>query len=103
GLLSARPRAPVFPYTTLFRSAERGAEIGVGVDDVTEVERVSAVRHLPHPVVVRVEVARVVEDLVGPIRVVGELELGRDLGRPLLDRKSTRLNSSHVKISYAVL
>src|SRR5690606_40954808 len=27
---------------------------------------------------------------------------GRDRARPLPDRKSTRLNSSHVKISYAV-
>src|SRR5690606_39844347 len=29
-------------------------------------------------------------------------DLGTDLGEELQDRKSTRLNSSHVKISYAV-
>src|SRR5690606_40412470 len=29
-------------------------------------------------------------------------ELARDLPEPIRDRKSTRLNSSHVKISYAV-
>src|SRR5690606_41934773 len=37
----------------------------------------------------------------GPI--AGLADLGPDLGaEPLQDRKSTRLNSSHVKISYAV-
>src|SRR2546430_8150699 len=30
------------------------------------------------------------------------LELGRDIRLPVLDRKSTRLNSSHSQISYAV-
>src|SRR5438874_4558454 len=30
------------------------------------------------------------------------LERGVDFGAPRLDRKSTRLNSSHVEISYAV-
>src|SRR5690606_39649717 len=30
------------------------------------------------------------------------VEIGRDAIEALLDRKSTRLNSSHVKISYAV-
>src|SRR5690606_40652667 len=37
----------------------------------------------------------------GPRRVAGPGDPGRRRARPL-DRKSTRLNSSHVKISYAV-
>src|SRR5690606_41036748 len=38
------------------------------------------------------------------LRIQDHSHLGRELGRGkgLLDRKSTRLNSSHVKISYAV-
>src|SRR2546430_13536266 len=70
------PRSTLFPYTTLFRSAEhRGALPGGGRGflrrDADE----------PHPV-------------TGP--QLGErVEVGAD-------RKSTRLNSSHSQISYAV-
>src|SRR5690606_40306815 len=46
------------------------------------------------------EVAAAVVVLIVP--VVGQLDLGRLLGLGAGDRKSTRLNSSHVKISYAV-
>src|SRR5690606_41585918 len=45
-----------------------------------------------------------VEGVVGP-RLAGGAARGkprRGVGEALLDRKSTRLNSSHVKISYAV-
>src|SRR5207302_2719582 len=40
----------------------------------------------------------------GPVRtgVTAVLPRGKNSGDPVLDRKSTRLNSSHVKISYAV-
>src|SRR5690606_29558026 len=42
-------------------------------------------------------------DVVGDlVERVAHRELGRDLGDGEADRKSTRLNSSHVKISYAV-
>src|SRR5690606_41940241 len=40
--------------------------------------------------------------LAEPRGVVDEVAGGRDLGRQVRDRKSIRLNSSHVKISYAV-
>src|SRR5207302_8642746 len=43
--------------------------------------------------------SRYVADLVG---VAGAWVSGHLRRRPRLDRKSTRLNSSHVKISYAV-
>src|SRR3989442_11016525 len=67
------PRSTLFPYTTLFRS-------GLPADRPTP-EEMTAYRE-------RLEiVARCVEKL--------------DIAR-LKDRKSTRLNSSHVRISYAV-
>src|SRR5256885_7200758 len=76
------PRSTLFPYTTLFRSA---ALAGAGADFV-------AVRGAvwQHP--------------AGAAR--GALDLRRrldeGLGQRQGDRKSTRLNSSHLVISYAV-
>src|SRR5690349_22422313 len=82
------PRSTLFPYTTLFRSQVRATVLGVP------------------PAL----------DLLAPLQA-GELgrERGRrraeqrrkrarrdGLGRPDRDRKSTRLNSSHVETSYAV-
>src|SRR3712207_7111095 len=74
------PRSTLFPYTTLFRS--RGVVPRAGpAEDVRGVVRDPA---LGHPVV----------------------RLGRDPAwfpqRVDVDRKSTRLNSSHANISYAV-
>src|SRR3712207_7382791 len=86
------PRSTLFPYTTLFRSHVREALV---VDEDLQ--------------------AVVLEDVVGvALLVEGELVLearaaaaadaetkpGR--GGVTLDRKSTRLNSSHANISYAV-
>src|SRR5438034_4901108 len=77
------PRSTLFPYTTLFRSVHdpRG--------ETTE-QRIAAA-HPPsadhvNPVGERRQEAR---DLLGRVLEVG-------------DRKSTRLNSSHTVISYAV-
>src|SRR3712207_7901842 len=74
------PRSTLFPYTTLFRSqvvvaAER-AEVGLAGGAVGERDGV-------------VEVG-----LVGGAHAAGEAAGA--------DRKSTRLNSSHANISYAV-
>src|SRR3712207_7814647 len=76
------PRSTLFPYTTLFRSVlPRPAELGLVADEVL---------HPPgHP-------ARGDELVDGLARVA--LRVGRDRE----DRKSTRLNSSHANISYAV-
>src|SRR3712207_7875604 len=77
------PRSTLFPYTTLFRSAEGAAHP----------RRLRRAR--PHAQALR----------------AGELGLQPRLARSLLhrrgargarDRKSTRLNSSHANISYAV-
>src|SRR3712207_7952292 len=73
------PRSTLFPYTTLFRSH---AEADVG----------PAEHRLP-------------EDVAGPVRTVHGVtgdEQGAERQPGDEDRKSTRLNSSHANISYAV-
>src|SRR3712207_7893849 len=78
------PRSTLFPYTTLFRS----------VRDRLRHLRAIALRELGRPDESADELAALVDE--DPLRE----ELVRDL--MLADRKSTRLNSSHANISYAV-
>src|SRR3712207_7660306 len=75
------PRSTLFPYTTLFRSAP-----GSNVVDVDDVVDIVVLQHHLLPL-----------DPRSP-RAAG---LPRP-GRSVQDRKSTRLNSSHANISYAV-
>src|SRR3989442_10897696 len=82
------PRSTLFPYTTLFRSGydrlfARGASNALLVSVASYAELVPAFRAL-------------LAQNQGNLRAF--YEAARDLG----DRKSTRLNSSHVRISYAV-
>src|SRR5690606_20102453 len=51
---------------------------------------------------VDVDVLQIVRRRVADLQLVGRLPDGVLELRPVVDRKSTRLNSSHVKISYAV-
>src|SRR2546429_6711872 len=88
------PKSPLFPYTTLFRSvsAERGAQL-VGLPQcdpraaealLLKARRLGSALHKVFAAMLRKQ------------RIAGEwLE-------PVKDRKSTRLNSSHGYISYAV-
>src|SRR3712207_7835482 len=76
------PRSTLFPYTTLFRSVFQA--------DPTS------------------DFAAIVKDAEEVLRMTGE-ETGTtvetkedDFGYRWVDRKSTRLNSSHANISYAV-
>src|SRR3712207_7694584 len=93
------PRSTLFPYTTLFRSAGDPASRGMGVLVVLN-DTIHSARDVTKTATYRVETFQ-----------------GRDLGplgyadadgrivyyhRPARDRKSTRLNSSHANISYAV-
>src|SRR5438067_10598015 len=71
------PRSSLFPYTTLFRSDHR-------LDDVELPRRRAALRGVDRPL-------RRQPGVPEPRHAVGSR-----------DRKSTRLNSSHVSISYAV-
>src|SRR5207249_11358982 len=91
-------RAPLFPYTTLFRSHGGRRDLLVAVVAV-DIE-VEAAREA-----IILSQRRRGED--GGRRITGLLQplrQQRDLWREgeVIDRKSTRLNSSHVSISYAV-
>src|SRR5258708_11456465 len=82
------PRSTLFPYTTLFRSlAERDARI-------TQLERANQLL-LARIALVEANAQRLSID---------PAELWKPVTPPprLVDRKSTRLNSSHQIISYAV-
>src|SRR3712207_6985614 len=69
------PRSTLFPYTTLFRSEVEG-----------------------HLALVAV-LAEVLDDVLRPLVGLAQHDA---VGVERLDRKSTRLNSSHANISYAV-
>src|SRR5690606_41963831 len=88
------PKPPVFPYTTLFRSpAGRAARRQRQGRRVRDPHRPRA--QLPD----RRDVPLRAQELLLPGRPE---ELPDVAVRRAQDRKSTRLNSSHVKISYAV-
>src|SRR5690349_22381173 len=76
-----QPIPTLFPYTTLFRSRLHGAD---------------ARPQLAAPQGLRESAA------AGPSIQRARLSRRRDPGRQRQDRKSTRLNSSHVESSYAV-
>src|SRR3712207_8092324 len=89
------PRSTLFPYTTLFRSVRL---LDVGEQVVAQVRRLRPdhLRVRPHGCVLGVVEA--LERALDAIQAIAELG-GRHRSR---DRKSTRLNSSHANISYAV-
>src|SRR3712207_7147606 len=73
------PRSTLFPYTTLFRSEPRT---------------------LVHLVILEAVAGRKVQRAARPS--LGRGGHARGLAQRTVDRKSTRLNSSHANISYAV-
>src|SRR5690606_41984522 len=85
-VLPRPPASPLFPYTTLFRSQARAQRLRqrhrtvLGVVDPHQLAEPFAVQHLRF----RLGVQAMLQH------------------QAAADRKSTRLNSSHVKISYAV-
>src|SRR3989442_9809781 len=85
------PRSTLFPYTTLFRSLPvadrltRAHDMNRAIDAVHDRDAVSQ----PAGVL----------DLDGDVEQPVPIEVPEFIDR---DRKSTRLNSSHVRISYAV-
>src|SRR5439155_19760603 len=88
------PRSTPFPYTTLFRS-ERGPARGGG--------QVVVVPRPVEPQLVDVPVEAAVQHVLGAVHAPGVAgRAARGHRRVDRDRKSTRLNSSHVAISYAV-
>src|SRR2546426_6895051 len=83
------PRSTLFPYTTLFRS------------DVSSLPRRRAESESCRPQGARARAHARRRPRVARRSVV-RLRLGRGGGGARIDRKSTRLNSSHLVISYAV-
>src|SRR5688572_32112538 len=94
-----RPMSPaLLPYTTLFRSCDRKALFRQGC--ASRPQRLAGLHHAgghrflgglaPGPGVVHLLVADLAVDLEHAVVVLEQ------------DRKSTRLNSSHSQISYAV-
>src|SRR3712207_7624312 len=89
------PRSTLFPYTTLFRSGREDTDLMRAVDGLLVKGGADGVH---------------VAALLGRGAVALKLDDGGDRGRTpalcagllRLDRKSTRLNSSHANISYAV-
>src|SRR5690348_18099754 len=92
------PRSTLFPYTTLFRSVgEQQVGVGVAVPGV-ELHGQLLGRRRAHGRVHHVVDERLRRDPRLLLAAQG-LERALGVGR---DRKSTRLNSSHPSISYAV-
>src|SRR2546427_4558274 len=83
------PRSTLFPYTTLFRSVE---------PDECNLLFVSVVNRRAGALIITNAVLRAVTDGVS----LGPIANPRALVTIARDRKSTRLNSSHSQISYAV-
>src|SRR3712207_8433486 len=84
------PRSTLFPYTTLFRSDSPGVDLGLRLSIGVHGDRYSVALGKPG---------------VGRNHIVDDLAEIDDIGtehRRTGDRKSTRLNSSHANISYAV-
>src|SRR3712207_7329552 len=89
------PRSTLFPYTTLFRSERRAALF------------VNTRRDQPNGLAAALgcdltEAGTIVTDADGRTNVAGLYAAGDAATAHSRDRKSTRLNSSHANISYAV-
>src|SRR5207248_6380611 len=93
-MLRPQPLSTLFPYTTLFRSRPSWKRASDGQLDESLApwsapHRTRPDQHRPQP-----------EPKLLLLLLEQQLRLG--LGPVLIDRKSTRLNSSHRTISYAV-
>src|SRR5437588_7262231 len=86
------PRSPLFPYTTLFRSARTG-----DLDLLQRLDRLLAAIARRRLHVLAQHVLGLVAHFTDRIE-----RRARILKNHREDRKSTRLNSSHTVISYAV-
>src|SRR5439155_27243605 len=93
------PASTLFPYTTLFRSSV------VAMETVNGVRKVHAIGDDA-----KLMLGKTPENsrTIRPLRagVIADLEVAEEMIKHFIrkaqDRKSTRLNSSHVAISYAV-
>src|SRR5207249_10795226 len=93
-MITPPPLSTLFPYTTLFRSLRAGR----GSWHCALMPKRSSKQ--PEPEDTNQMAARIVATVTGAAQTAQETisRVAAELG----DRKSTRLNSSHVSISYAV-
>src|SRR5205814_10090693 len=93
-MLPLPPRSTLFPYTTLFRSNAGRLARCIRQSQIAQMDRGF----------LGVDAGVLGSGLLGvPANQVQPLHSGAQLGgKHLRDRKSTRLNSSHLGISYAV-
>src|SRR2546430_4016336 len=82
------PRSTLFPYTTLFRS-------------LAEAFRRSVEQNKQGSMLILELVKKMAQHKISIRSIEGPIGIGRAAGQAA-DRKSTRLNSSHSQISYAV-
>src|SRR3989442_2305376 len=87
------PRSTLFPYTTLFRSRSYRGEGPLW----GWIRKIAASKALMRIRREQVRTAELLDEETAPGSPVH-----KSLPAPSPDRKSTRLNSSHVRISYAV-
>src|SRR3712207_8884971 len=91
------PRSTLFPYTTLFRSGNLLAKLKKWTDAADQYEKVINT-YLP----VQDELEALLTANKDPVAYFDNLLARNERNKSVSDRKSTRLNSSHANISYAV-
>src|SRR3712207_9558091 len=97
------PRSTLFPYTTLFRSVDAATEGVYGIVRALYAELLKVAHGLLGATATQYHGILVVGIGILGVKVLGLLiVLGSSTCIVLQDRKSTRLNSSHANISYAV-
>src|SRR5690606_41197265 len=92
-MLRPPPTSTLFPYTTLFRSVRVKRPVSSGSLLLIVVHKDLLEGGLLHPELINLIARQEAQQLVD-VTIEKEMQQA--------DRKSTRLNSSHVKISYAV-
>src|SRR3712207_8991772 len=96
-MIGRPPRSTLFPYTTLFRSLTT-AEMSRVIERVLlEHQDLSGVWHVASEPITKHDLLVRFTNILGrdDVSIVPD-------GSVRIDRKSTRLNSSHANISYAV-
>src|SRR5256885_3841709 len=96
------PRSTLFPYTTLFRSAVKAGIPVVGSNTRVQGEVLTSYVGNDDVVAGRMQAEALMKAIGGKGNIVvieGPIGQSAQIER---DRKSTRLNSSHLVISYAV-
>src|SRR5438477_9822084 len=92
-MLRRPPRSTLFPYTTLFRSKHKAFETKIKLACQLVADAIK--RDLPFSLVL-------FDSWYLAPELVAVIEHHKKGWMSILDRKSTRLNSSHMSISYAV-